>query len=166
MVAIFPLSIQAMCGVFFVAAYSTYYLQLAGYSTSESFKLAIAQQVLSMVGNILSWTIIDKIGRRNLSVWGLGALTVLLIITGGLATKTGSPGCIKGTVALLWFYAFLYNATIGATAYSALTEIATARLRAKTASLGLALQSGLFTMWAFVIPFMLVAPQSLSSQVI
>jgi SP family general alpha glucoside:H+ symporter-like MFS transporter len=143
MIAITPLSIQALCGVFFVAAYSTYYLQLAGYSTQQSFKLAIAQQVLSMLGNITSWFIIDKVGRRNISVWGLALLTALLFVTGGLAVKA-TPGCIKGTVALLWLYAYLYNATIGATAYTALTEVATARLRAKTASIGLALQNGLF----------------------
>jgi SP family general alpha glucoside:H+ symporter-like MFS transporter len=93
MVAIFPLSIQAMCGVFFIAAYSTYYVQLAGFSTQESFQLAIAQQVLSMVGNILSWFLIDRVGRRNMSVWGLAFLTVLLFVAGGLA--------------LLWFYAFM-----------------------------------------------------------
>jgi SP family general alpha glucoside:H+ symporter-like MFS transporter len=154
MVAIFPLSTQALCGVFFVASYSTYYVQLAGYSTAESFKLAVAQQVLSMFGNITSWFLIDKVGRRNISFWGLFALTILLFITGELAVKTDSPGCVKGTVALLWSHGYLYNFTIGATAYSALTEVATARLRAKMASIGLALQSALFTMWAFVIPYM------------
>jgi MFS transporter, SP family, general alpha glucoside:H+ symporter len=150
MIAIAPMSIQALCGVFFVAAYSTYYLQLAGYSTQESFKLAIVQQVLSMLGNITSWFIIDKVGRRNISVWGLALLTILLFVTGGLAAK-GTPGCIQGTVALLWLYAYLYNATIGATAYTALSEVATARLRAKTAAIGLALQNGLFVSALFVL---------------
>lgn len=143
MVSVFPLAIQAMCGVLFVANYSTYYLQLAGFSTEESFKLAIVQQVCSMLGNVTAWFTVDRIGRRNVSVWGLGLLTVTLMITGGLAVR-GTPGCIKGTVALLWFYAYLYNATIGATAYTALSEVATSRLRAKTASIGLAFQNALF----------------------
>jgi hypothetical protein len=47
-----PLSIQAFCGVFWVAGFSTYYMQLAGYSTAMSFKLGIVQQVISMVGNL------------------------------------------------------------------------------------------------------------------
>jgi MFS family permease len=95
-VSIFPLSIQALCGVFFVAAYSTYYVHLAGYSADESFKIAIAQQAL-MVDDIVSWFIIDRVGRRKISVWGFAAFTVLLFITGGLGVRTDSPGCVKGT---------------------------------------------------------------------
>lgn len=142
-ISIAPLSIQALSGVFFVAAYSTYYQQLAGYSTGESFHLAIIQQVLSMVGNVVSWFLIDRVGRRGLTLWGLAFLTVLLLVTGGLAVA-GTPGAIKGTVALLLLYCFAYNVTIGATAYSLLTEVATSRLRVKTASIGLALQNGLY----------------------
>ncbi|KAF4985724.1 hypothetical protein FDECE_16364 [Fusarium decemcellulare] len=152
-ISLAPMSIQALCGVFFVAAYSTYYQQLAGYSAHMSFTLGIVQQVLSMLGNVTSWFLIDRVGRRDLTIWGLVLLTVILMITGGLAV-VGTPTAIKGTVALLLVYCFFYNCTIGATAYSVLTEIATARLRAKTASISLALQNSLFTMWAFVIPFL------------
>ncbi|KAM5341564.1 hypothetical protein ACJ41O_014595 [Fusarium nematophilum] len=152
-ISVAPMSIQALCGVFFVAAYATYYQQLAGYSPKASFTLGIVQQVLSMLGNITSWFLIDRVGRRNLTIWGLVLLTVILMVTGGLAVAA-TPAAIKGTVALLLIYCYFYNCTIGATAYSLLTEIATSRLRAKTASISLALQNSLFTMWAFVIPFL------------
>ncbi|KAI8210430.1 Maltose permease MAL61 [Colletotrichum sp. SAR 10_76] len=152
-ISVMPLSIQALCGVYFVSAYSTYYQQLAGYSTQESFILAIVQQVISMLGNVVSWFLIDRVGRRGLTLYGMCILTTLLMITGGLAVA-GTPGAVKGTVALLLIYCFFYNVTIGATAYSLLTEVATSRLRAKTASMALALQNALFTMWAFVIPFL------------
>ncbi|KAK0374078.1 MFS hexose transporter [Colletotrichum melonis] len=152
-ISVAPLSIQALCGVFFVASYSTYYQQLAGYSTKESFTLAIVQQVMSMLGNVTAWFLIDRVGRRGLTLWGMCILTVLLMITGGLAVAA-TPGAVKGTVALLLVYCYIYNVTIGATAYSLLTEVATSRLRAKTASMALALQNSLFTMWAFVIPFL------------
>lgn len=142
-ISVAPMSIQALCGVFFVAAYATYYQQLAGYTADESFKLGIVQQVLSMLGNITSWFLIDRVGRRGLTIWGLVLLTVILMVTGGLAVA-GTPAAIKGTVALLLVYCYFYNCTIGATAYTLLTEIATSRLRAKTASLSLALQNGLF----------------------
>ncbi|TEA19121.1 Alpha-glucosides permease MPH3 [Colletotrichum sidae] len=152
-ISVAPLSIQALCGVFFVSSYSTYYQQLAGYSVKESFVLAIVQQVMSMVGNVVSWFLIDRVGRRGLTLYGMCILTALLMITGGLAVS-GTPGAVKGTVALLLIYCFFYKVTIGATAYSLLTEIATSRLRAKTAAMALALQNALFTMWAFVIPFL------------
>ncbi|OLN81363.1 Alpha-glucosides permease MPH3-like protein 4 [Colletotrichum chlorophyti] len=130
-ISVAPLSIQALCGVFFVASYSTYYQQLAGYSTEQSFKLAIVQQVLSMLGNITSWFLIDRVGRRGLTLYGMCTLTVVLMVTGGLAVAA-TPGAVKGSVGLLLVYCYIYNVTIGATAYSLLTE----------------------TMWAFVIPFL------------
>lgn len=142
-ISVMPLSIQALCGVYFVSAYSTYYQQLAGYSTQESFILAIVQQVISMLGNVVSWFLIDRVGRRGLTLYGMCILTTLLMITGGLAVA-GTPGAVRGTVALLLIYCFFYNVTIGATAYSLLTEVATSRLRAKTASMALALQNALF----------------------
>ena len=107
-VSIAPLSVQMFTGIVFAASYSTYYAQLAGYSTSMSFKLQIVQQVISMVGNVMSWYLIDKVGRRALTVYGTAALTVILWIMGGLAVG-GSPGELKGTVAMILIYCWLYN---------------------------------------------------------
>lgn len=172
-IAIAPLSIQALSGVYFIASYGTYYIQLAGYSTEESFKLQIGQHGMSMAGNIISWFLVDKVGRRALTVWGTFIVTVILMICAGLATQ-GSAGAIKGSVAMILIYNFFYNITIGATAYTLLTEVATSKLRAKTISLGVALQyivstpkytlrflrtqpnvkpKQIYTVWAFVIPY-------------
>ena len=54
LVATMPLTMQAWAGVFWVIGYFIYYAQLAGYSTSMSYKLNITQQVLSTTGNICS----------------------------------------------------------------------------------------------------------------
>ncbi|ETS78020.1 hypothetical protein PFICI_10082 [Pestalotiopsis fici W106-1] len=151
-IAIAPLSIQALGGVYFIAAYGTYYIQLAGYSTEDSFKLQIGQHGMSMAGNIISWFLVDKVGRRPLTVWGTVIVTVILMICAGLAVQ-GSDGAIKGSVAMILIYNFFYNITIGATAYTLLTEVATSKLRAKTISLGVALQYIIYTLWAFVIPY-------------
>jgi hypothetical protein len=53
-VAFMPLVIQPFTGVLWVAGYFLYYTQLAGFSTSMSYKLNICQQVLSTSGNITS----------------------------------------------------------------------------------------------------------------
>ncbi|OQU98578.1 hypothetical protein CLAIMM_04341 isoform 1 [Cladophialophora immunda] len=142
-IAAMPLTIQTFSGVAFVGSYTTYYQQLAGYSTAASFHLFIVQQVLSGAGNICSWFLVDRVGRRPLTIWGMVMLTLILLITGGLAVS-GTPPAIKGTIALLQLFSFVYNATIGATAFTILTEIPTARLRAKTASISVGLQSALF----------------------
>ncbi|EON95830.1 putative mfs hexose transporter protein [Phaeoacremonium minimum UCRPA7] len=152
-ISVMPLAIQALSGVFFIASYGTYYMQLAGYSTSDSFKLQIAQHGCSMAGNICSWYLIDKVGRRPLTFWGTFSITVILMICAGLATE-GSPGAIKGSVAFIVIYNFFYNISIGATAYTLLCEVATSKLRVKTISIGVALQYLIYLFWAFVIPYL------------
>lgn len=63
MTSIMPLIIQVFSGITFVAGYFTYYLQLAGYSTKQSYQLQIAQPVLSIVGNLMAAAAIDRVGR-------------------------------------------------------------------------------------------------------
>ncbi|KAK9427990.1 general substrate transporter [Lipomyces doorenjongii] len=153
LISISPLAIQSLSGITFAASYSTYYMQLAGYSTSGSFKLQIVQQVLSMIGNIMSWYLVDKVGRRNLTIYGLVILTVILWLMAGLAVAA-TPGAIKGTVSMILIYCWWYNVTIGATAYTILCEVATSRLRNKTISIGIASQYSLNCMWSFVLPYL------------
>ncbi|KIW77104.1 hypothetical protein Z517_09550 [Fonsecaea pedrosoi CBS 271.37] len=152
-ISIGPLIIQVLTGITFVAGYFTYYLQLAGYSTQESFRIQIAQPVLSIFGNLIATYLVDKVGRRNLTFYGLLVLVVLLFIEGGLATG-GSPGEIKGTVAMILIYSWMYNVSIGSTAFSIMTETSTSRLRVKTIAIGLALQNSINVMWQFVLPYM------------
>lgn len=118
-----------------------------------SFKLQIIQQVLSMFGNVLSWYLVDKVGRRNLTLYGTVSLTVVLWIMGGLAVG-GSVRQLKGCIAMILVYCWGYNVSIGATAYTCLTETAAARLRVKTIAIGLAVSNCFGLMWAFVLPYM------------
>jgi len=152
-ISIAPMSIQALSGIGFVAGYFTYYLQLAGFTTHESFRIQIAQPVLSIVGNLMAAAVIDRVGRRNLTFYGLVILTAFLLITGGLGTGT-SLGMIKGTVAFILIYSWWYNVSIGSSAFPLLCEVSTSRLRVKTIAIGQALQSAINVMWQFVIPFM------------
>ncbi|KAJ4299914.1 hypothetical protein N0V90_005161 [Kalmusia sp. IMI 367209] len=152
-ISIAPLSIQALSGIAFAASYSTYYMQLAGFSTAMSFKLQIVQQVISLVGNVMSWYLVDRVGRRNLTFWGLAVLTVILFAMAGCAVPE-TPSGSKAAVSMILLYCWWYNVTIGATAYTILCEVSTSRLRVKTIAIGLALQNALNTMWSFVLPYL------------
>ncbi|KAM0421338.1 hypothetical protein ACHAPT_010869 [Fusarium lateritium] len=148
-----PLTIRALSGIGFIGSYFTYYVQLAGYSTSSSFHITIAQQILSLTGSCTSLFLIDRVGRRDLTLWALIGLTVLLFITGGLGTQTSNPAAIKGVITFELLYTLWYNMSIAATAYTLLAETATARLRSKSIALGVAFQNAVYTMWAFVLPY-------------
>jgi SP family general alpha glucoside:H+ symporter-like MFS transporter len=153
MISIAPLSIQALSGVIFIAGYSTYYAQLAGFSTKTSFQLFVGLQVVSVTGNIISWSLIDRIGRRNLTLWGLSFLTVILMLAGGTAAA-GSVPSIKACLGFMIIYGFFYNMTLGSTAYTILTENATSRLRVKTIAIGVAVQNTWYTMLSLVLPYL------------
>jgi MFS transporter, SP family, general alpha glucoside:H+ symporter len=152
-ISIMPLVIQIFSGIGFVAGYFTYYLQLAGYSTSMSYRLQIAQPVLSIVGNLMAAATIDRVGRRNLTFWGLLILTIFLFITGGLGTSKEKP-MVEGTVAFILIYSWWYNVSIGSTAFPLLSEVSTSRLRVKTVAIGYSIQQAFNVMWQFVIPYM------------
>ncbi|KIX94437.1 uncharacterized protein Z520_09823 [Fonsecaea multimorphosa CBS 102226] len=152
-VAIAPLSVEIFVGAIFTGLYSTYYAQLAGYSTDMSFRLLVTQQVLAMVGSVMACYLVERVGRRNLTVYGTLALTILLWIMGGLAVG-GSRNELRGAIAMVQLYSWLYSLTIGSTAYTFLTEVATARLRVKTMAVGLATQSCFGLIWSFVLPYL------------
>lgn len=152
-ISIAPLSIQALSGVYFAAAYGTYYFQLAGFTTQQSFLLTIGQHAISLFSNACSWFLIDRVGRRPLTFWGLLSVTAVLCVMGGCAIAN-TPASLKGASALVLIYGFFYNVTIGATAYTLLTEVATARLRVKTIAIGVCLQNAIYTFWSFVFPFL------------
>ncbi|KAH8846466.1 hypothetical protein MCOR27_003678 [Pyricularia oryzae] len=84
---------------------------------------------------------------------GLFVLTVVLFVMAALAVA-GSPGAIKGTVGLTLVYCCWHNVTIGATAYTILCEVVTARLRVKTIAIGSSAQALLNMMWSFVLPYL------------
>ncbi|KPM45283.1 hypothetical protein AK830_g1277 [Neonectria ditissima] len=153
-ISIAPKCMQAFSGITFAASYATYYMQLAGYSAQKSFTLQIVQQVVSMVGSIMSWYFVDRVGRRNLTFYGLLALTVILLAMGGCATATTNKQAVEATVAFILLYCWMYNLSIGAVAFTVLAEVSTSRLRAKTVGIGLAVVNGLNMMWSFVLPYL------------
>lgn len=85
------------------------------------------------------WFLVERLGRRFLTLWGMIGLTVLLLAGGATATL-GTVAGNKATISFILVYCWFYNVTIGATSWIAASEIGTSRLRNKTAGLGLATQ--------------------------
>jgi MFS transporter, SP family, general alpha glucoside:H+ symporter len=152
-ISIAPLTIQAFCGAMFTSSYNTYYAQLAGFSTQMSYRLSVGQQVLSIAGNVVSWFLVDRIGRRSLIMGGVAALSVCLWLMGGLAVA-GTVGTSKAAVSTILIYSFAYNVGIGAVCFTILTESSTSRLRMKTIAIGLALQNSVYLGWSFALPYL------------
>ncbi|QMW27058.1 hypothetical protein G4B84_002347 [Aspergillus flavus NRRL3357] len=89
-IAVLLLCMLSAAGASFAASYSTYYAQTVGYNTEMSFKIQVIQQVLSLIGNVISWWLIDRVGRRQVTLWSPFVLMVFLFIIGALATEGSS----------------------------------------------------------------------------
>jgi hypothetical protein len=95
-----PLSIQVLSGVIFLASYFFYTLQLAGISAGKSFAINIGTQILSMSGNVCSWYLINKVGRRWLMITSLIAIIILESLFSGLIIMTTNHAALTGTLVL------------------------------------------------------------------
>ncbi|KAL5690455.1 hypothetical protein EMGR_007823 [Emarellia grisea] len=125
---------QQLIGVNFIAGYLAYYYALAG----VNHPVAIAQQsyAIQVIGNMCSWALIERVGRRRLMVGGCLMMTTMLPVIGGISILN-TPTALKVTVALMTVWGFLYQATLGACAYAIGGEIPSPALRQKTYALNM-----------------------------
>ncbi|KPM36574.1 hypothetical protein AK830_g10004 [Neonectria ditissima] len=148
---------QQFIGVNFVSGYLTYYFRLAGLKDP----LAIGQvaNAIQLVGNIASWPLVDRFGRRPMIVGGCFTMTALLLVIGGIST-IGSPAALNATVAFMVIWGFLYQATLGAVAYAIGGETPSVRLRQKTYSVNIMVATAVSCLVTQVLPYLLNTDQA------
>lgn len=135
---------QQFIGINFVAGYLTYYFTLAG--VQNPIGIGQAAYAMQMLGNICSWPLIERVGRRRLIVGGCIFMTANLLTIGGVSTIKTAPA-LKATVSLMAIWGFVYQATLGPAAYAVGGETANPRLRQKT--YGINMMST--TLWATLV---------------
>jgi sugar porter (SP) family MFS transporter len=144
---------QHLVGIIFVLGYSTYFFQLAGLDVSKSFDLGVGVTACGVFGNMCSWFVIERFGRRVIFVSGMGILTLLLILIGIMdVVPTSGAGWVQAASTVV--YAFVYFLTIGAMAFAVLGETSSTVLRAKTISLATAMQAMCGIVFNIAIPYL------------
>ena len=81
-IALMVFVLQQVAGVVFVLGFSSYFFQLAGFDTSNSFKLGVGVTGIGIVGNLASLYMVNKFGRRPLFFWGMIACAVVNLVVG------------------------------------------------------------------------------------
>ncbi|ORY85506.1 general alpha-glucoside permease [Protomyces lactucae-debilis] len=124
-------AIQAACGSSFMG-FSTYFYRQAGLATESAFSLSMGQYGIGAIGTLLSWPLMNRLGRRTIYTNGLAVLCFLLLTIGfiSLAGKSAGPSWAIGSLLLL--YTGIYDLTVGPICYSLVSEIQSTRLRSKT----------------------------------
>ncbi|KAJ5758457.1 hypothetical protein N7520_005613 [Penicillium odoratum] len=144
---------QHFAGIIFVLGYSTYFFQLAGLDTSNSFDLGVGVTACGVAGNLCSWFVVNSFGRRKVFLSGMCILTALLLLIGIMdVVPTGAAKWTQAAATVI--YAFFYFATIGAMAFAILAETSSTSLRASTMSLATATQAVMGIAMNFAIPYM------------
>jgi hypothetical protein len=82
-----------------------YYFTIAGVNNPIGMvQVCFSIQVL---GNIISWFVVDRIGRRPLAVYGMFIMTATLLVIGGIGTIKNSKAALQAIVALMSLWGFL-----------------------------------------------------------
>jgi MFS family permease len=106
-IATLPFTFQAFCGNSLIFGYTTYFFQLAQYDDPFLGNLII--QLILVIGIVLSFYTVDKVGRRTLVISGGAGLGLICFIVGGLGflrQQTTASGA--ALVALCSIWAFVY----------------------------------------------------------
>ncbi|KAH6684802.1 general substrate transporter [Halenospora varia] len=149
---------QHFVGIIFVLGYSTYFFQLAGLDTSNSFDLGVGVTACGVLGNLCSWFVVNSYGRRKIFLLGMFTLTTVLLLIGIMdVIPTSGAKWIQASATVI--YAFVYFLTLGAMAFVILGETSSAALRARTTALATATQAVFGIAMNFAIPYM-VNPDS------
>ncbi|KAH6887449.1 general substrate transporter [Thelonectria olida] len=147
---------QQFVGVNFVSGYLTYYFRLAG--VKNALGVAQAAFAIQLVGNICSWPLVDRVGRRPLVVGGTIVITVGLLIIGGISTLH-SQASLNATVAFMVIWGFLYQMTLGPTAYSVGGETPSIQLRQKAYAINIMVATAVSCLVLQVMPYLINSDQ-------
>nr|XP_019042670.1 hypothetical protein I302_08374 [Kwoniella bestiolae CBS 10118]OCF21600.1 hypothetical protein I302_08374 [Kwoniella bestiolae CBS 10118] len=152
-IALMVFILQQISGVIFVLGYSTYFFQLAGFATSDSFKLGVGVTAIGVFGNLTALYSVNKLGRRTLFLWGMIGCT---IINFGIGFSS-----ISNTKAARWaeavftlIFGLIYQGSIGPLGYVIFSEVSSAKLRSKTVGLGICVNSLCGMLANIIIPYL------------
>ncbi|EGX89337.1 maltose permease [Cordyceps militaris CM01] len=145
---------QHFVGIIFVLGFSSYFFQLAGLPTGSSFNMGVGVTACGLAGNIVSWFTVNSLGRRKLFLGGMGILTTILLLI-GILDLVHTGGAKWAQAALTVIYAFFYFLSLGAMAFTILSETSSTTLRAQSIALATATQAVMGTAFNFAIPYMI-----------
>ena len=89
-----------------IFTYTTYFFELA--NVNDPFLGNLIVQVILVVGIVVSFYLLDKVGRRFLVNYGGGALGFLCLLFGGLGFLPPSDAAGIGLVSISSVWAFIY----------------------------------------------------------
>ncbi|KAF2152184.1 sugar transporter [Myriangium duriaei CBS 260.36] len=122
---------QVACGIWF-GGNVVYFLEQAGFATSKSFDFGVGQNAIALIGTILAWFVLPRIGRRTLFLVGLIVMFTILMAVGFMGIPSVQPELGWASGSLMMIFVLTYDLTVGPVCYCLVAEIPSTRLRIKT----------------------------------
>ncbi|KAH8807734.1 general substrate transporter [Xylogone sp. PMI_703] len=144
-------------GQVFTAKYGTIYIKSLG--TVDPFTMTVINQAINTVAVIVAMTLLDRLGRRPLLMFGGTIQAVALFAMSGLGTPSTITRSMKlGVVSLLSVFNFGFYVGWAPTSHVISSEIPTLRLRDKTYRVASVINILIQFVTTFSIPYLLDAP--------
>jgi hypothetical protein len=151
---------QQFCGFPLCGNYLAYFLTL--FRLSNSFLIALISNLLSASAVLVSFALIEKVGRRRQLLFGsFGMIPCLLAITilGWVGRGTLANRRALAAFSIIW--SILYYISLGTIGWILVGEISSARLRAKTTSLATVTNAPRNLGWAIAILYLINAEEAM-----
>ncbi len=125
---------QILCGNA-ILGYSIVFLQAAGFSEDQAFSLNISLSACYLVGGVICWFLMSRVGRATIYMSGLFVMLIFLIVVGGIGFSTAKNSNIA--IGVLFIFLTLVNmTTTGPACYPIVAETPSGKLRYKTITIG------------------------------
>ncbi|KAI5780986.1 general substrate transporter [Geopyxis carbonaria] len=126
---------QQFSGISFIFNYGTLFFTQIG--IGDPFLITIMTNLVNLVGTLLSFALVDRVGRRPLLLAGSAVMFAGHIAVGICGLHAGaSVAAQRGIVAFVLIYIFGFAFSWGPLAWVITSEIATNSLRERTQALG------------------------------
>lgn len=123
-----------LSGIAIVMYYATDIFRAAGFSTNAAIGQTVIIGITNLAFTLLAKSLIDKVGRRKLLLFGTAGMSVTLAVLAASYFSTGFPAWVL-LMALVSFVA-LFASSMGAVSWVLLGEIFPNNIRSQGMSIG------------------------------
>jgi SP family sugar:H+ symporter-like MFS transporter len=130
--------LQQLVGINVIFYYGTTLWEAVGFSAADSLLINVISSTINIAATVIAITLIDRVGRRPLLLWGAVGMTVTLAVLALMfaSAATGADGKVtlgsrSGVIALVAanLYVLAFGVSWGPTVWTMLSEMFPNRMR-------------------------------------
>lgn len=133
MIALLTGAFNQLTGQSFVSQYGTLFVK--SFNRMDPFTYTVVSNTITLLGPIIAFSCVDKVGRRPIYLVGGTIMTALLLTIGGLGTTHVGGSQADGIIACAALYGLFYILSFGSISSVTGAEVPHISLRDKTSFL-------------------------------